>query len=372
MATSVPLSHDITSQALLIPDPRPVYRFDPLKDARWNTFLQHHPRSSIFHTVEWLTALRRTYGYAPMAITTCPPEADLGNAAVFCRVESWLTGCRLVSLPFSDHSDILANTASDLTAFVAALREQLRQGQLRYIELRPWHAPDKNLLDADATYEYYLHHIDLTPDLNTLFRNCHKSSTQRKIRRAERERLVYREGRSETLLDQFYQLLVLTRRRQKALPQPKKWFRNLMDAFGERLKIRVAYRNEQPIASIITLRHKDALVYKYGCSDANFHRLGGVQMLFWKSIEEAKREGLRLFDLGRSEPGNAGLVNFKEHWGASRSTLTYLRLLKSDTRKGAFVSAGADWKQRVANNLLPHVPNRMVRSAGEWLYRHVG
>jgi hypothetical protein len=33
---------------------------DPLTDARWEVFLQRHPRASIFHTPRWLEALRRT------------------------------------------------------------------------------------------------------------------------------------------------------------------------------------------------------------------------------------------------------------------------------------------------------------------------
>jgi len=76
---------------------------------------------------------------------------------------------------------------------------------------------------------------------------------------------------------------------------------NLIDCFGEALKIRIALRWGMPIAAILTLRYTDTLVYKYGCSDARFHPLSGMQLLFWRSIQEAKRDWLRTFDLGRSE-----------------------------------------------------------------------
>jgi hypothetical protein len=349
-----------------------VYEFQPLTDPRWGEFLLRHPCSSIFHTVEWLEALHRTYGYQPIAITTCPPDTYLLNAAVFCRVESWLTGRRLVSLPFSDHCDLLADTVTDLTAMVSVLREQLHQDNLRYIEARPRRAPDLVILESDSTYSYCLHQIDLRPDLDTLFRNCHKNSTQRKIRRAEREGLTYEEGRSEVLLESFYHLYLLTRRRQMVLPQPKRWFQSLINCFGEALKIRVAFKDGRPIASILTIRYKDTLVYKYGCSDAQFQRLGGVHLLFWRSIQDAKRDKLCVFDLGRSECENTGLTTFKDRWGAKRSMLTYFRLLNSAQSKGAFVPHGSDWKEQAAKKVLPHLPDRIIGAAANLMCRHVG
>ncbi len=80
-----------------------VYELDPLRDHRWPSFLQRHPQASVFHSVGWLEALHRTYGYEPVAFTTSPPTSDLKRALLFCRIRSWLTGHRIVSLPFSDH-----------------------------------------------------------------------------------------------------------------------------------------------------------------------------------------------------------------------------------------------------------------------------
>jgi hypothetical protein len=362
----------INSQSPLTTDLRPFHTFHPLRDPRWGKFLQRHPSSSIFHTVAWLESLHRTYGYKPVAFTTCPPDTDLLNAAVFCRVDSWLTGRRLVSLPFSDHCDLLTDTVTDLTAIVSILRRQLHQGNLRYIEARPVHVPDLANLESDSTYSYVLHEIDLRPDIETLFRNCHKNSTQRKIVRAEREGLTYEEGRSDALLESFYTLYLLTRRRKMVLPQPKRWFQNLIDCFGDALKIRVAFKDEQPIASILTIRHKDTLVYKYGCSDAQFQRLGGVHLLFWRSIQEAKRDKLCVFDLGRSDCRNTGLTTFKDRWGAKRSVLTYFRFLNSAQSKGAFVAPGADWKEQAAKKILPHLPDRIIGAAASLMCRHVG
>ena len=349
-----------------------VHRIDPLEDPRWAKFLDTHPRSSVFHTVAWLEALRRTYGYRAIAVTTSSPGMGLRDGIVLCRVHSWLTGRRLVSLPFSDHCEPLVDDASNLQAMLTELKPWLRQSKSRYVELRPFSALENMPSHFRSAQSFCFHQIDLAPSLDQLFSNCHKDSTQRKIRRAEREGLRYEEGRSERLLDAFYSLLLLTRRRHQIPPQPRVWFENLIDCFGESLKIRVAFKDRQPVAAILTLRHKDTLVYKYGCSDAQFSNLGGTHLVFWKTIEEGKQDGARWFDLGRSDSDNTGLITFKDRWGAVRSELTYARYSAAADSRETFKTKETGWKERVAKNVFARLPDRVLYSVGGLLYKHVG
>lgn len=350
----------------------PVYRFNPLSDSRWNRFLDHHPDASVFHSPAWLEALRRTYGYEPLAFTTCPPGAELRNSAVFCLVDSWLTGRRLVSLPFADHCDVLADAESDLTSIHSALAGEMRTRKLRYLEFRSIRPLASTLCGSHRKRTYCLHRLDLTPNVEALFGNLHKASTQRKLRRAEREALTYEEGRSGTLFDAFIRLWFLTRRRHLIPPQPDHWFHNLIECFGEALKIRVAFKDRQPVAAILTLQYKDVLIYKYGCSDATFHRLGGMQLLLWRAILEARLEGLRLFDLGRSEWGNQGLITFKDRLGAERSELTYATISPSTHANWKTAPGVGYWGERIAKRLSPFLPDRVFRAVGDTMYRHIG
>jgi len=95
-----------------------------------------------------------------------------------------------------------------------------------------------------------------------------------------------------------------------------------------------------------------------------------MHLLLWRSIEEAKRQGLRLIDLGRSDCENIGLTTFKDRWGSTRSTLVYSRL--SIGNKGRFVPAGYDWKERTAKRVFSQLPDRMLTSVGEMIYKHLG
>jgi CelD/BcsL family acetyltransferase involved in cellulose biosynthesis len=336
----------------------------PLDDPRWAEFVGRHPHASIFHTVAWLDALRQTYGYQPIAFTTSPPGTALENGLVLCRVASWITGRRLVSLPFSDHCEPLLGAASDQQLLFSALEQTLRGEKLRYVEVRPLNAAGP----WSSSGTYCFHQLDLRPDLKTLLSNCHKSSTQRKIIRAGQSDLTAQAGHTETLLNAFWDLLLMTRRRHGIPPQPKTWFRNLIHCFGDALQIRVAYRDQRPVASILTIRHKSTLVYKYGCSDARFHSLGGTQFLFWRAIQDAKRDGLETLDLGRTDWDNRGLLKFKDRLGSTRSTLVYSRFPGMPYAESPDLLRGMT---RLGTGLVPHLPAGVLRLAGRVLYRHI-
>ena len=345
-----------------------MYRVDPFQDQRWQVFLSEHPNASIFHSPEWLEALRRTYGYEPFVVTTSAPGRELTDGVVFCRIDSRLTGRRWVSLPFSDHCQPLVSGSEGLEHLLSPLQRDLKKENCGYIEIRP--LGGDHLQGAPRFGKakwFWFHKIDLRPALDEIVGSFHKDCVQRKIRRAEREGLTYEQGRSESLLKQFYHLLLLTRRRHHLPPHPLNWFVNLIDCLGQHVEIRVASKDGRPVASALTLRYKQVLVYKYGCSNARYNHLGGMQLLFWRSIEEAKRDGFSEFDLGRSDWDNPGLATFKDRWGGVRSVLTYWRYPAP-----AVGNLRPRWTVRLAKDALAHMPAGLLSVAGKLLYRHVG
>lgn len=342
-----------------------VYSMDPLRDVRWPQFLERHHMAGLFHSPEWLDALQRTYGFRACVLTTSAPGEHLNNGLVFCRVRSWLTGPRLVSVPFSDHCSPLIDGEKQFGCLVSGLRLEAEQGLEKYLEIRSiatGSGVPTGLAESEA---FCLHRLDLRPSLDELFGTFHGNCIRRKIRRAERESVSYEEGTSEELLHKFYRLLLPARRRQGVPPQPLSWFRNLIACLGENLKIRLASCEGQPVAGIITIRYKSTMTYKYGCSDPSYHRFGATQLLMWKAIQEAKAAGLLEFDMGRTEWSNDGLITFKDRWGGARSNLQYLRYSARMQRPGY-----AGIPKRLARRALVSVPDRFLTAAGNIFYRH--
>ncbi len=344
-----------------------VHSLDPLRDPRWPELVRRHPNASVFHTPGWLRALQRTYHYEPVAFTTSAPTEELRNALLFCAVRSWLTGNRLVCLPFSDHCEPLVESSEELNELRLYVQRIGKQQRWKYVEMRS----ANSALQLGGVFQraqtFYLHRLDLRYSLDTLLRTFHKDCVQRKIRRAEREGLTYEAGRSESLLAKLYGLLQLTRWRHHIPPQPIEWFRNLVECIGEDACIRIASKDGHPVAGMLTLSHGKRVVYKYGGSDAGLNSLGGMALLFWKTIQEAKQAGAEEFDLGRSDCDNLGLIAFKEHWAADRSTLTYWRcpvVARPCSTDG--------WRIRFAKQIFARLPDGVLTLAGKLLYRHIG
>ncbi|MGH9405268.1 MAG: GNAT family N-acetyltransferase [Terriglobia bacterium] len=285
-------------------------------------------------------------------------------------MESWLTGCRLVSLPFSDHCQPLVDRPEDRAIISAEIQRYLTRGRCKSAELRPLASGKDGSVGLSGfghSEKYCFHKLDLRPSLDTLFRNFHASCIQRKIQRGERERLEYQAGWSEPLLAKFYHLLLLTRRRHQLPPQPLRWFRNLLSCLGESATIHILAKDRQAVAGILTLSYGRTRVYKYGCSDARFHNLGGMPLLMWKAIQDAKGQGADEFDLGRSDLDHAGLIAFKDHLGAARSTLTYYKYPVSRAVPRRLLRA-----RQLALRAFALMPSPALRAAGNLLYRHIG
>jgi hypothetical protein len=330
------------------------YWIDPLTDPRWVELIAKHPDSSAFHTPGWLRALKRTYGYMPIVLTTSPPGAPLEDGMAFCRIRSWITGARLVSLPFSDHCQPLS-TPQEL---LSALPDICRHEKMKYVELRPLVPMEASGLTISRSYRFHM--LDLQPPLEDLFRRLHADCVRRKIRRAEREGLEYEAGRSAHLIDEFFTLQVLTRRKHGLPPQPRAWFHHVIYEMGEVALIRVARYHGRAISSILTLQHKQTAIYKYGCSDAQETNRGGMQLILWKAIEEAKQEGMKSMDLGRGGMEEEGLSLFKERFGAQRQDISYLRYPASNNHS------------EFSSTVLSRLPKPILIMTGRLLYRHMG
>jgi len=339
---------------------------NPLTDSRWDDLVARHPRASAFHRRGWIEALTRTYGYAPFVLTTAPSGTPLGDGIVLCQTSSWITGRRLISLPFTDHLEPLLSDLDDAAQFWDWLRAECDHHGWKYVELRSLSGILDQAHGLRPSRAYYFHELDLRPDLEQIFRTFHKDSIQRRIKRAKKEELSSEAGCSEKLVNEFYGLVLITRRRHKLLPQPRTWFLNLVECLGDTVQIRVARKGEIPIAGMLTLRHRSSVIYKYGCSDERFHGLGGMPFLFWELVQDSKASGAEQIDLGRSDLDNEGLITFKDRLGATRKLLTYCRYPSSGT-----VAKATHWSERAVRHLFSLLPDPVFSLGGEILYKHM-
>jgi hypothetical protein len=294
----------------------------------------------------------------------------LNDGLVVCQVRSWITGDRAVSLPFSDHCEPLSNSTEEMKSLIRELQSSLHDQHWQYLEIRPTSDSFAELaedLGFRPTGRYFRHVLNLSPDLEDLFRSFHESSVQRRIRHAEQSGLSEECGATPELLKDFYDLLIMTRSRHYLPPQPLVWFQNLLYCHGNAVAVRVAYKDATPIAAILILRFRETAYFKYGCSNSRFHRLGATPWLMWKAIRAAKLSAALQFDFGRTQADNPGLLAFKNHWVSRCERLTYWRYPGADSEDST-----GDWKLKTAKRVFSHLPKPLLILSGKLIYRHIG
>ena len=80
---------------------------DPTTYQGWDDLLLTNPQSSFFHTAAWAKVLHNSYGYKPLYFAQIENDQLQGLLAVM-EINSFLTGRRGVSLPFTDHCPVIA------------------------------------------------------------------------------------------------------------------------------------------------------------------------------------------------------------------------------------------------------------------------
>lgn len=348
-----------------------IRTLDPLSDPRWRELVKRDVRASAFHTPEWLEALRRTYGFVPVVYTTDGPRDELRTAIPFCAVTSWLTGRRLVSLPFSDHCEPLVDDPARLVQILDHLTSEAPHSGWRYIQLRPrGEAAAASAPGFQHGESNYHHALDLRGDLDTIFKGI-KNDNRTAIRKAERSALRHVVGRDAAFVRAYFALHVMTRSTQGVPPQPSAWFQNLAHCLGDMLDVHLLLEGDTPIAGMVTILFRDQLMCKYTASDRLRDPSGLGKSLLWQSIRRAKERGATSLDWGRCEPQDVGLAQYKERWGARRSEISYLRFPAPSADRPSADRSRSRWAAGAAKSLIPRLPPSVLTMAGRLAYRHV-
>ena len=333
---------------------------DPRTDERWRDFVARAAGATIFHHPLWLDLLGTHYGYAFRACCLTDSDGRVVGGLPWARIESRLTGRRLVALPFSDACPPLVDgaQAGELAAAVEAARREEGLG----LEVRSRFDD----LAGEAPHLYWRHVLPLEPDAGAVERRA-REGIRRGARRARREGLAFERRTDSAALDAFYALHLSTRRRQGVPTQAKRFIRGLGGIFdqGHGFVALVTEPGRRPVAAAVFLRAGDHLTYKYGASDRAALAMRPNNLLFQEVIRWACDAGCRELDFGRTDLDNDGLREFKRGWGAEESPLHY-------TYAGLDAPGGPSVAHRALGAVIRRSPPLLGRATGAALYRHFG
>ncbi|MCG2767286.1 MAG: GNAT family N-acetyltransferase, partial [Anaerolineae bacterium] len=325
-------------------------------------FVDSVPNANIFHHPAWTSLMAECYGYRPFVVATCDEKGEIKAGLPLMEVNSWLTGRRWISLPFTDHCNPLYRGDTPPRELFEYLSELQREHDVPRVEIRSA-VPRGH--QAHEVHSQVLHVQVLSPDTRAVHGKLHEN-VRRCIVKAERQGVTVRWAESKRDLDVFYDLHCGTRHRQGVPVQPKRYF----ELFWERIIgaglgfILLAYKDAVPIAGTVALTYKSTLMIKYTASDRDSWRLSPNHSLYWAVIRWGCEHGYTSLDWGRTRASNTGLRDFKRRWGAQESILTYSILSAAPPGDVTNRLSG------IMGATIRHTPSWVCRVTGELLYRH--
>lgn len=350
-------------QAETLPSNDGVQRVNPLDCVGWDTMVSACPSASFFHSAAWAKTLQTTYGFVPVYFIQIE-SGRLRSLLPVMEVNSWLTGRRGVSLPFTDDCEPLCSEAGSFPClFQAAMKHGEARGW-KYLECRGGRTL---FASAPASTAFYGHRLGLSVGEAALFAKV-EGAVRRAIRKAEKSMLSVEMSQSLDAVHAFYRLQCKTRKRHGLPPQPFRFFQNIFNHVLSQKQgfLFTAKYQQAPIAAAVFFHWEKKAIYKYGASDETFQQLRANNLVMWEAIKWYARNGFELLDFGRTSLTNEGLRRFKLGWGTEEHRIEYVRY---DRQQSGFVNV-KDESSGQHNRMFKVLPSFLSRLIGAALYKH--
>ncbi|MBI5578265.1 MAG: GNAT family N-acetyltransferase [Deltaproteobacteria bacterium] len=337
---------------------------NPIETPDWDSLLLSAERATFFHTMAWARVLSESYSYKPLYFAAIDNGKLTGLIPVM-EIDSFLTGKRGVSLPFTDICHPIADTPDIFRALMERLTQHGDSAGWKHIEIKGGGA----LLDGvPHCAEHCTHILELGRDEDKV-QQSFRDSTRRNIRKAYRDGVEVSSQHTAEAMAAFYGLHSRTRRRHGLPPQPWRFFARVYEhvlAAGKGVVL-LATHAGKTVAGAVYFFYRDCALFKFGASDRDCSHLRANNLVMWEAIRWCCCNGFRSLHFGRTESGNQGLLQFKNGWGAVQGKVAYYRFHLKDKVFSANING-----IKTSYPVCKVLPIPVLKLAGRIFYRHVG
>ncbi len=346
-----------------------VMRLDKSHDPLIEDFLKTSTEAGVYHTPEWRDALIATYGYEPVYLGSAE-KGELRALFPLMLVDSWLTGRRLVSLPFSNVCGPVGDPAETAPLIEEAI-EIFKERGARALEIRTQPSIREVRDERFKGVSYFITSIvRLDPDPDRVWKSFKDRNVRTEVRQAMKKGVETRAGESEEDLKRFYDLFAASRLRHGVPCQPYKFFLNLRRHMAPKyLDLILATVEGRVVGGLITLGLGKTLCAAYIGSDYAYRSRRVHQLMFWKAMEMGCHRGFEAFDFLRTPKSSESLRYFKTRWGAYEEDLNYLY---HPEVAGTASTVEDSAKYALMTGVLKRSPLFVGKLLGRLLYRHLG
>ncbi|MBT0669122.1 FemAB family PEP-CTERM system-associated protein [Novosphingobium profundi] len=288
--------------------------------ARLDAFVAAHPQGSPFHRPAWFVSVARATGNRAFALVQEKAGELVALLPLDC-IESPIFGRVLASSGFAVGGGVLAGEGAEPAALFDAAAELAGRLACTAIELRGGVLPD----DGEGWALQRESHCNFARAL-TADDEAELLAIPRKqraeVRKSLSDDLSVTVGRGEGERAAHYAVFCESYRNLGTPVFPRALLDGVLDAFGEDADILTVRHEGRPVASVISLYHKRAVMPYWGGGCWEARRLRANDRMYYELMLHARRKGMTHFDFGRSKTAS-GAYHFKRNWGFTPEPLTY-------------------------------------------------
>lgn len=340
---------------------------DPGEVRRLEGYVAEHPEGTAFHRPIWLNAVARGTGNRALALVA-ERRGELVAYLPLSEVHSPLFGRVLASSGFAVGGGILAASDKDARGLFAALEEMALRRSCPAIELRGGVLPKGRIRwvlrhDSHCGFVRPLA-ADDEAELLTIPRK-----QRAELRKGLSGDLTVEVGTSRADRDAHYAVYAESVRNLGTPVFPKGLFEAVLDGFGQDADILTVRYKGEPVATVLSLYHKGAVMPYWGGGTRVARQLRANDRMYYELMLHARRRGCDRFDFGRSKTAS-GAHDFKKNWGFDPEPLGYATWTApgcqprdADPTSAAHAAQIALWKR---------LPLPFANLVGPWIARGLG
>lgn len=342
-----------------------------LREARaagWDDYVSRHPDGTGYHHLAWLESIASAYGHRPWCLVALSPGGNLSGVMPICEFRVPLLGARWVSLPYCDLGGPLASSQTAETALRERARELAQQRGGKGLQLRlPGPAVEGHEEETLAKVSML---CDLPETSDALF-SSYKPKLRSQIRKAEKNGLRAEVQSGPEAVRQFYRVFAINMHRLGSPVHSLRWFLDLQAAFGDCMKVGLVFLDDTVVGAGVVLVNGARASIPWASTLAEYNRLAPNMLLYWSLLAEVTDAGCRVFDFGRSTPGE-GTYRFKKQWGARPHELRWLDMTPDGRPSPESASSGQAGRLRATvESLWQRMPLSVANVLGPPVRKYI-
>ena len=344
---------------------------------RWDDYVNKHPQASPYHLFAWGMAVENTYKHQRIYLIAERHGDVVGISPLILMKGLFSTGS-FCSLPFCDLGSSLYDDEDVKQALINETIKIAKKKGIKKIDLRQSGA---ELLDdeamknaekaADSQYAKCKARMLLPlPGSAEALSDSFKSKLRSQIKKAEKNGIAYREGRSEQDISDFYAVFTENMRQLGSPTHSRAWFENIVKCYGDKMLIGIVCLGDQVVGGAIILFVGNTVTVPWASTLPAYNKYSPNMLLYWNLLKYAANQGYGQFDFGRSTIGE-GTYKFKKQWGAKPMPLAWKTLDGDGNQIVEQAGSGNSKIRPIIENIWRRLPLGMTLFIGPALRKYI-